>query len=245
MPDVEAGAPQLTQIERVVDTFVTPSATFRDILRSASWWLPFVILALCSLGLSYTIDHKVGFEQVTENQLHLTPSREAQVNALEPAARAEALQRSGMVTRYIAYAYPVVSLIFAAFGALILWATFNFGLGARTTYQQMLAVWFYASLPRIFVVLIAAVTLWFGSSPESFVLQYPAGTNLAYYLSDSSGWLRTLLSFFDIFGLWTLVLLVIGTAIVAHKKTSTAAAAIVGWWVLILAGSVLATAAFS
>ena len=33
----------LSQVERVVDTFVAPSKTFADILRSTSWWLPFLI----------------------------------------------------------------------------------------------------------------------------------------------------------------------------------------------------------
>ena len=34
----------LSQVERVVDTFVAPSKTFTDILRSTSWWLPFLLL---------------------------------------------------------------------------------------------------------------------------------------------------------------------------------------------------------
>lgn len=245
MREIQTQAVPLSQIERVADTFVAPSATFRDVLRSASWWLPFVILAVCGWGLTYSIDRKVGFEQLTENQMHLSPTREAQLNAMDPGPRAEMLRRGATVTRYISYAYPIIILALSAFGALILWATFNFGMGARTTYQQMLCVWFYASLPRVLIVLIAAVTLWFGSSPESFVAQYPAGSNPAYYMGDAPSWLRTLLSFFDVFGIWTLILLIIGTAIVAGKKTSTAAAAVLGWWVLIIVVSVIGSAAFS
>ena len=30
----------LSQTERVVDTFLAPTKTFADVLRSASWWLP-------------------------------------------------------------------------------------------------------------------------------------------------------------------------------------------------------------
>ena len=42
------GPPPLSQAERVVDTFVAPRKTFTDIRRSASWWLPFVLMVLSS-----------------------------------------------------------------------------------------------------------------------------------------------------------------------------------------------------
>ena len=40
----------LSQMERVVNTFVAPTATFKDILRSTSWWLPFVLMVVSSTG---------------------------------------------------------------------------------------------------------------------------------------------------------------------------------------------------
>jgi hypothetical protein len=43
-------------------------------------------------------------------------------------------------------------------------------------------------------------------------------------------WLRTALSFFDIFGLWTLALMILGTSIIAHKTKAQAAIVVVGWW---------------
>jgi len=80
---------------------------------------------------------------------------------------------------------------------------------------------------------------------ESFNLKEPVGTNLAYYLPDASPWLKSLLSFGDVIGIWVLVLLVIGGAIVAKKSIGQAAAVVVGWWLLIVLVSVAATAAFS
>ena len=245
MPHVRGERRPLSEIERIVATFISPSATFRDILRSESWWLPFVLLSLFSISLSYTIEHKIGFEQLTANQLHLNPSRAGQLDSMEPQARAAALSRAAVATRYISYAHPLLILLVGGFSAMILWATFNFGLGAQTTYQQMLSVWFYASLPRLLTVLVAVSTLWLGDTAETFNPRYPAGTSLGYYFSDAPGWLRVLLGFFDIVGIWTIVLLIIGTAIVARTSTGKAAAAIIGWWVLIVAVSVTATAAFT
>ena len=46
----QSSEPGLSQIERVVDTFVAPKKTFTDILRSTSWWLPFLLLVLVTWG---------------------------------------------------------------------------------------------------------------------------------------------------------------------------------------------------
>ncbi len=107
-------------------------------------------------------------------------------------------------------------------------ASFNFGLGAQTTYSQMFAVWMYASLPRLLTALLSIVTLLFGGSADSYDMRNPVGTNLAYFMPDSSPVVKTILSFFDLIGLWQLALLVIGTAIVAKVSKGKAAAVVVG-----------------
>lgn len=242
--EVQTQTPALSQAERVIDAFIAPSATFQDIRRSASWWLPFLILALATLAVSFSIDRKVGFEQVVENQVHLNPSQESQLNALDPPARAARLHSMAVGYRYTSYAYPLVVLAIGAFGSLILWASFTFALGAQTTYPQILALWMYANLPRVLASVITIVTLWFGGSPESFNLQQPAGTNPGYYMTDSAAWLRVLMSFFDVIGIWVLVLVILGGAIIARVKTAQAGAVVVGWWLLVIIVSVSATAAF-
>ena len=235
----------LSQMERLVDTFVAPSETFRDILRSAAWWLPFLLAVLATVAVTVTIDRKVGFDQVVETQVHLNPSQESQLNSLPPEDRGTQMHKMAVGYRYVSYGAPVLILAFAAFGSLILWATVTFALGSRATFTQILCLWMYANLPRLLSSLVTMVTLLFGGSPEGFDLKQPAGTNLGYYMTDAAPWLRTLLGFFDVVGLWTLVLLVLGTAIVAKIKTGQAAAVVVGWWLLVLVVSVAAAAAFS
>ena len=133
--------------------------------------------------------------------------------------------------QYSSYGSFVFILIFVAIGALLYWASFNFGLGAQTTFGAMFAVWMYASLPRLLTGLLTIVTLLFGGSPESYDMKNPVGTNPAYYMPDAAPWLKGALSFFDVIGLWQLVLLVIGTSIVAKVSRGKAATVVVGWWV--------------
>ncbi len=235
----------LSEAERVLDTFLAPSMTFTDVLRSARWWLPFVLLALVTVATAFVIDRKVGFERVAEVQIHQSPKQADQFDALPADVKATQLRRGGIIGRYIAYSSFVLILVFVALFALIYWASFNFGLGARTTYGQMFAVWMYASLPKLFVGLLTIVTLLAGINTESYNSQNPVGTNPAYYLPDSAPWLKAVLSFIDVFSLWQLVLLVIGTAIVAKVSRGKAATVVVGWWLLGVILSAGAAAAFS
>jgi hypothetical protein len=228
----QPSGPGLSQVERVVDTFVAPSKTFTDILRSTSWWLPFLLLVLVTLASTVVVEKQVGWERVAENQIRQNPKQEEAMASLTPEQRAGRMQVTAKIYRYTSYGSFVFILVFVAIFALIYWASFNFGLGAKTTFGQMFAVSMYASLPRLLIGILSILTLLFGNSAESYDMRNPAGTNLAYFMPDSGPALKAALGFFDLIGFWQLVLLVIGTAIVAKVSTGKAAAVVVGWWLL-------------
>jgi hypothetical protein len=236
--DGQPSGPGLSQVERVVDTFVAPKKTFTDILRSSSWWLPFLLLVLVTLGSTIAVEKQVGWERAAENQIHQNPKQEEKMATLTPEQRATQMRITATITRYSSYGSFVFILVFVAIFALIYWASFNFGLGAKTTFGQMFAVCMYASLPRLLTGILAILTLAFGNSADSYDLRNPVGTNLAYFMPDSGPALKAALGFFDVIGLWQLVLLVIGMAIVAKVSTGKAAAVVVGWWVVGLVISV-------
>ncbi len=235
----------LSEVERVVDVFVAPSKTFTDILRSASWWLPFVILLLFTLVNSFVVDKQVGFTRVAENQIHQSPKQEDQFNQLPDDQKAARLRGMSVGYKYSSYGSFLLILIFVAIAALLYWASFNFGFGARTAYKQMFALWMYASLPKLLLGVLAIIVLMFGGGAESYNMQNPVGTNIGYYMPDAAPWLRAFLSFFDIIGIWVLILLTIGSSIIAKVPRGKAAAVVIGWWVFGLLLSVGMAAAFS
>lgn len=233
----------LSQVERVVDTFVAPTKTFTDIRRNASWWLPFLLLILVSLAFTVSIDRKIGFDQVAQTNMNHNASAQQSMSNMPEAQRDQTIHRIGAFTKVVSYLYPVIGLIFALICAGILMMTFNFGLGAKASYKQYLAVWFYAGLPFLIKFLLAAIAIFAGVSAEQFDINNPVGTNVGWYLtSDSPLWLRTLLSSADIFTLWVVLLLILGCSMVAKVKRSSAAVAIIGWWVLIILGGTIMAA---
>ncbi|HUZ97600.1 MAG TPA: YIP1 family protein, partial [Edaphobacter sp.] len=147
----QASGPGLSQVERVVDTFVAPSKTFTDILRSRSWWLPFLLIVVISWGVTLAVTSQVGWERVVENQIQASPKQQDALASLTPEQRTTRVHAMSVGYKYTSYGFPVLILIFSAVAALGLWATFNFGLGAQTTFGEMFCLWMYCSLPKLLI----------------------------------------------------------------------------------------------
>ncbi len=235
----------LSQAARVVDTFLAPTKTFADIRRNASWWLPFLLLVIGSCCVGLTVQKQVGFERAFVNHLHTTPAQEDQLNQLPPEQKSARIAVSAKVTQGITFAFPILLAVGFAVYALIMWGIFNFVLGAATTFAQVYAVTWYAALPYLFISLLTIITLLFGGNAENYDYANPIGTNLGYYMPDAGPGLRAVLASFDVIKLWSLVLQVVGMAVIAKKTILQSAVIVVGWFLLLVGVSAGLAAAFS
>jgi hypothetical protein len=237
--------PALSQTQRVMYTFTAPSKTFTDILRSTNWLLPFILSVVVSLAFCFAVQKQVTWPTVFDNISRLNPKSEQRFANMPPAQAAQTRKISATVTAGFSYGTPVIILLISAISAAVLLATLNFGFGGKATYGQIFAVWMFAKLPLTVKYILAIIPLFAGLNTQSFIIQNPVGTNPGYYFPppDAPLWLNGLLSWFDIFSIWSLILLVIGCAIVAKISKGTAAVAVVGWWVVLMLVSVGWTAA--
>ena len=238
MSDVvpETTTAPLSEGQRIVDTFVAPSKTFTDILRSSSWWGPLVIMLLVSIAFSFSVQTKVGWDRVFENNLHQNPKQEERFAQTPPDQVATAKSIGTKVTSIVAYCFPVLILVFNAITVLLVWATVNFGFAGKAKYGQVFAVYMYAGLVFNIKFLLAIVALFAGVAPDSFLLNNPVGTNLGYFLTgtDLPHILVSYAMHLDVFEIWSVILSVIGVAIVAKVSRGKAAAAVVGWWLILV-----------
>ena len=231
----EAVAQPLNQIQRVVDAYVAPSKTFTDILRSSSWWLPWIIGIVVSIGLGMAIQQKIGWQTTYNNILRQSPSQQQRIEQMPAAQQARVKSIGATVTRSIFWATPALLLLYAVIGAAVLLGTINFGFGGRAKFGQMFAVWFYATLPGVIKAILGIVTIYAGVDPDAFNINNYVGTNIGYYLPvDMPKWLIGLGTSIDVFTIWILVLLTIGCATVGRVKKSQAATAVWGWFILIV-----------
>ncbi|MGH9492502.1 MAG: YIP1 family protein [Terriglobales bacterium] len=233
-PAPDSGQSGPSQGARIVNTFFAPSKTFDDIKRSASWWAPFVLTAIVSYGFVAVVAKKVGWEQVTQNQLRLNPKAAERLEQLPADQRAQQMRIQTAVTKGISYGFPVLNLIILVIIAAVLMATFNFGAGAEIPFKQALAVVIYANLPGIVKAGLAMVSLLAGADPEGFTFQNPVATNLGYFVDPvASRVLSSLASAVDIITIWVLVLAGMGFARISKLKTATTLSVVFGWYILL------------
>ena len=223
----------LSQGARIINTFVDPPKTFTDLRRSASWFVPFLLLSLFSYALIFAAAQKIGFDQITQNQMRMNHKQMERIESMPPAQQASARQMGVTFTKIFSYAWAVVLLLVVLIISAVLMATFNFGLGAEISFSQSLAVNMYAHLPGIIKAVLAVFSIYAGASPENFIFQEPVASNLGAMVDASQHIvLFTFLSSLDIFALWTLVLTGIGFACVSKVKRGTAIGVVAGWYVL-------------
>jgi hypothetical protein len=222
----------LSETQRVIDTFVAPSKTFTDLRRNATFWGPLVIMIIMGLGFGFTVQQKVGWKMTFENTIRQNPKQEEKIESAPNVDQIKSI--SAKITAVRTYGFFIFFLIITALIALLNWATVNFGFGGKARYAEIYAVSMYASLVMNLKFILAIITLFAGLAPESFLLDNPVGTNLAYFLTDSPLWLKTILARFDIFEIWSLVLTIIGVSVVARVSKGKAATVVVGWWIIII-----------
>ena len=241
-PAPDSGRPGLSQGARIVNTFFAPSKTFTDIKRNATWWAPFLLLAVVSCGFAFTVDRKVGWEQVTQNKLRVAKKKAEALEGLPPDQRQQRMKFAVMGSMVEGYGSPVGQLLLFVILAGIVMATFNFGAGAEIPFKHALAVVVYADLPNIIKKFLAMASLLAGADPEGFFFQNPVATNPAYFMDPTKSLpLYSLAASLDIISLWVLVLMGLGFARVSKLKTGTTMSVVFGWYVLLtLVGAGLA-----
>lgn len=234
----------LTQWQRIANTFTAPSKTFEDIKNGhRSWWMPLIVYAVVGYLLFAVVYTRIGMQQVVDNQIHLNPKAEARLAQAPPEQRALSTKISLYMTEAAFLAGPLFLMAGLAVMSLGLWGTINFVFGGRATFGSIFAMWMYAALPSIVKSVLGIITILAGMAPESFNIKNMAPTNIGAFLDpiETNKALYALASSLDIVTIWMLVLLGMGTAIVAGVKRGSGYIAVFGWWaIFVLAGAGIA-----
>jgi hypothetical protein len=240
------GTVRLSEGQRLACTFFAPSKIFTDLRTNASWWAPFLLIAIVSVAFVYVADQKVGFRKIAENQLRAQPKQADQVDRLPADQREKSMvQRTG-VTRAISYGFFALTLIWYVVVSAILLATLKFALSAEVKFKTLFALVIYSSLPGILKTILAIASLLAGVAGDGFTFQNPVATNPGYFLDPATNpVLYSFLSSFDIFTLWVLTLAAIGITCISKVKRGAAFAVVFGWFGFLVLVGTAATALFA
>ena len=232
-PDPMPATAPLSQGARIINTFIAPSKTFTDIRRSASWWAPWLLIAVCAALFAFAMGKQVGFEQISKSQVEHS-KRADQFDKLPADQQAAQLRLTGKIVAFFSYFSPFLLLLYALIGTLALWLTFKLILGAETKFGQAYAITMYGWLPGMIGALLGTISLFAGANPEGFDVNNPVGTNVGYYLDpETTGkFVRAMASSLDVFTIWTIVLIGIGYACTSKVSRTTAIIVVAVWYLV-------------
>jgi len=227
-PAIAPESAPLSESARVVNTFIAPSKIFNDLRRSASWWMPWLLISIVSLIFINSVGRYVGYEQIARNALAQSPKQSDQFDKLPADQQVRQMQVRTAATRYISYAVPAIIVIAWLLMAGVLMGVFNLGLGTSVPYKISLAIVAYSGLPGIIGSILATISVVVGGTSgsldrEAFNIQNPVATNLAYFMDPMGNkFLYGMASAVNIFIIWGIVLMGIGFACNSKVKRGTA-----------------------
>lgn len=215
----EAAQPGLSEPQRIINTFFSPSKTFEDIRRNASWWVPWLLLVIASVAIAPVLNKKMDWEQVVRQQRENGPGAVA-FQGLTKEQQNQQIAIGAKVASKVVYASPVFILVSGLILAAILLAVFNFGFEAGVSYKQSLAIVFYGWLPEIFRVVFAIITLQLRSDTEGLNPNNLVGTNIGYYLDKANvgNFVYGMATALDVITIWCIILLGIGVSLNAKSR---------------------------
>jgi hypothetical protein len=232
----------MSELGRLIGTFVSPGEAFRDIVQRPHWWVPLLASVVVITAYVYAISERVGWEEVIRRNLDAT----AAGRNLSAQQRQAAIQTQLRFLPYFQYgAALVTSLVSLVVVAGVLRFLADVVLGAGIGFKRMMGIAAYGLLPNTLMAGLSMAVLYL-VPPDEFDMQNPLMFNAGAFMDpDAPLWLRTLGASFDLFSFWSMLLLAIGMSKASrHLRAGKAFVLLLFPWTLIVTLRVGAAAIF-
>jgi hypothetical protein len=220
---------------RIFGVLFSPKPTFESIVQKPSWVLPLILILVVSLTVIFLFGQRVGWRSFMIRQDQQSARTQKQMEGMT------AEQRQNMIDAQTKWApiitYPAVVLgtfIYAVIIAAVLMLAFNLIYGTKIGFVPSLAIVSHSWVPGIIGGLLAILIL-FLKDPSTVDLEHLVASNGGAFLGDDSPkWMVTLLTAFDLFIFWNMILMAFGYSAADPKKISfgKALGTVVGVWLI-------------
>ena len=206
---------QMSGFARIIGVFFSPKKTFEDIVRKPSWVLPLLLSTILSVAVSVVINQRINWREFMSQQIEKSP-RAAQLSADQKQQQIEGGAKiTPIVTYTIGLLGPILGLLIIG---LVMWGAYSLLGGASTNFTTSIAITAHAFLTGLISSPLLILILYL-KDPSAIDLENPLASNIAAVLPDDAAkWLVALCKSFDVFSIWTLILLAIGFAATSPKK---------------------------
>jgi hypothetical protein len=252
MASVETPSPVETGSDsssgRIFGVLFSPKPTFESIVRKPTWILPLILIVVVSVGVVFTFGQRVGWRDLVIRQTQQNSRAQKRMESMTAEERERMIDMQAKAAPIVAYAIVVLLPFIAAVvvGAVLMLA-FNLIYGTKIGFVPSLAIVSYSWVPGIIGALLGILII-FLKDPSTVDLDHLVASNGGAFLADDSAkWLVTLLTAFDLFAFWNMILMAFGFSAADPKKLSfgKALGTVVGVWLIYVLVKVGLVAAFS
>jgi hypothetical protein len=219
---------------RLIGVLVSPVKTFASIAERPTWLVAFLVVALVPAISGFLAVPKIDWEEVARTQIENSPF----TGELSREQIDEQVEASAKFSPYVVYAWPFLMAIGVLVLGLVFWGVFTLA-GGEASFAKSMAAITHGLMPMVVSSLLSIPVILGADQLDAEDLQADTivKSNLAVFAPDGAGpALLKLLSKFDVFSIWVLVLLILGFSRVTKVKTGLAAAIVLGFWLVFWVG---------
>lgn len=206
------------EFSRITGVFFEPKKTFADVAARPKWFVPLLLVVLASLAYTIALSQHIGWGTLLRHQFETNQ----QMAQMPPEQREQAVAMGTKIASALAYVGPIVGVpIYYLIVAGLLTGIAAGIMSAGVKFKQVFAIVSYAGLPGVIFSALALAVV-FLKNPEDFNMENPLAFNPAAFMNpeSSSKFAYALASSFDLFALWTILLMATGLKAAAGKKLS-------------------------
>jgi len=213
-----------SSLGRLIGVLVSPVKTFRSIAGRPTWGAALLVLLVASGAVAYVVGMRTDYRDVITQSLK-AKGRDVPEAQIEP--QINLMQKAGPIIS--ACTVPVIIAVITLLAALIYWIVFKL-LGSDFSFKTSFAVTLHAAMPGVIAalltlpVVLSRSTLGYADVKSGTFLQ----SNLAFLApADAKAWVTALYASVDFFGLWSIVLTIIGYQAVSRLSTKSVAVVVI------------------
>ena len=218
-------------LARFAGALFSPGETFERIARRPDVLWPMIILVIIGYISTAVMIPRLDLESMAAAQTEAIRKKNPNMSD----ADLERIQKFGAAgTKVTMWVAPVLSILFYMLIAGALLLAFRM-MGGEGTFKQALSASIYAWTPMLLFSIIMLVVVLARGTFDPMTAATIVKSNPAFLVEmKSQPILFSLLSSFDIFTIWTVVLMIFGFAALSKTNKGKAAGIVISMWILFI-----------
>jgi hypothetical protein len=222
-PDIKSK----TVFERIAGVLFAPAETFQDIVRKPDILAPLLVIVLIGYICTVFVVPRTDYSSILAQQ---SEAMQKQGRQMGEEQRAQIERFTVAFAKVAGWTAPLLGVAIYAILAGIFLLAFRL-LGGEGTYKQAFSVTIYAWMPLLLFGIITTIVVVARGTFDPIAAATLVKSNPAFLVDMKEQMaLYSLLSSFDIFTIWTIVLFCIGFAAMSRLTITKAAVIVISLW---------------